>query len=106
MRVQQAIEEKIRASLAPMHLQVINESHKHNVPADSESHFKLVIVSGGFEGKSLLQRHQAVNALLEEELKRDIHALSMETLTAGEWEDRNGRTASTPPCLGGSKADT
>ncbi len=106
MTVQQTIEEKITASLAPTHLQVVNESYKHNVPAGSESHFKLVIVSGGFEGKSLLQRHQAVNAILQEELKRHIHALSMETLTAGEWQERNGRTASTPPCLGGSKADT
>ncbi len=106
MTVQQTIEEKITASLAPTHLQVVNESYKHNVPAGSESHFKLVIVSGGFEGKSLLQRHQAVNAILQEELKRHIHALSMETLTAGEWQERNGRTAATPPCLGGSKADT
>ncbi len=106
MTVQQTIEVKITASLAPTHLQVVNESYKHNVPAGSESHFKLVIVSGGFEGKSLLQRHQAVNAILQEELKRHIHALSMETLTAGEWQERNGRTAPTPPCLGGSKADT
>ncbi len=106
MTMQQTIEEKITASLAPVHLRVVNESYKHNVPAGSESHFKVVIVCGGFEGKSLLQRHQAVNAILQEELKRDIHALSMETLTAGEWEDRNGRTAATPPCLGGGKADT
>ncbi len=106
MTVQQTIEEKITASLAPVHLQVVNESQKQNVPVGSESHYKVVIVCGGFEGKSLLQRHQAVNAILQEELKGAIHALSMETLTAGEWEDRNGRTASTPPCLGGSKADT
>ncbi len=106
MTVQQTIEEKITASLATVHLQVVNESYKPNVPAGSESHFKVVIVCGGFEGKSLLQRHQAVNAILQEELKRDIHALSMETLTAGEWEDRIGRTTSMPPCLGGGKADT
>ncbi len=106
MTVQQTIEEKITASLAPVHLQVVNESHMHNVPAGSESHFKVVIVCGGFEGKSLLQRHQAVNAILQDELKHHIHALSMETLTAGEWEDRNGQTAPTPPCLGGGKADT
>lgn len=106
MTVQRTIEEKITASLAPVHLEVVNESHKHNVPAGSQSHFKVVIVCGGFEGKSLLQRHQAVNAILADELKRDIHALSMETLTAGEWQDRNGRTAPTPPCLGGGKAKT
>lgn len=106
MTVQRTIEEKITASLAPVHLEVVNESHKHNVPAGSQSHFKVVIVCGGFEGKSLLQRHQAVNAILADELKRDIHALSMETLTAGEWQDRHGRTAPTPPCLGGGKAKT
>jgi len=103
--MQRTIEEKIRTSLAPTHLQVINESHRHSVPEGSESHFKLVIVAGGFEGQSLVRRHQTVNAILEEELKRDIHALSMETLTVREWEERHGRTAPTPPCLGGSKAD-
>ena len=53
MSVQQRIETKIRTALAPSHLEVINESHKHSVPPGSESHFKLVIVSPTFEGKPL-----------------------------------------------------
>lgn len=105
MTVQQTIESKIRTSLSPTHLQVINESHMHSVPPGSESHFKLVIVSDEFEGKALVRRHQLVNGILTQELKEDIHALSMETHTVTEWRRRGGRTAESPPCLGGSKAD-
>ena len=104
MNVQQTIESKITASLAPTHLRVIDESHMHSVPPGAQSHFKLVIVSDAFEGRPLVRRHQMVNGVLADELKERIHALSMETLTASEWRERGGRTADTPPCLGGGKA--
>ena len=106
MTVQQTIVTKIRVSLSPTHLEVANESHMHSVPPGSESHFKLVIVSDAFEGKPLVRRHQLVNGILAKELNDDIHALSMETLTAEEWRRRGGRTADSPPCLGGSNADS
>ena len=32
-------------SLAPEHLELVNESHMHSVPPGSESHFKAVVVS-------------------------------------------------------------
>ncbi len=105
MTVQQNIEEKIQASLTPSYLDVINESHMHSVPPGSESHFKLVIVSDRFEGVSRVKRHQTVNAILEKEISEDIHALSMETLTPGEWQARQGRTLDSPACLGGGKAE-
>ena len=104
MTVQRSIERKIGASLTPSHLEVINESHMHSVPPGSESHFKLVIVSPAFEDLSLVQRHQKVNRILSDELKGRIHALSMETLTAAEWERRSGKTMASPLCHGGSKA--
>ncbi len=103
--VQQTIESKIKASLSPMHLRVVNESHMHSVPPGSESHFKLVIVTEAFEGEPRIRRHQLVHAILARELKENIHALSMETLTPAEWRHREGRTSESPPCLGGSKAD-
>jgi BolA protein len=103
--VQQTIEAKIIESLAPAHLEVINESHMHSVPPGSESHFKLVIVSEQFEGKPLVRRHRAVNAILEQELANDIHALSLQTMTAAEWERRGGVAPSSPVCLGGGKTD-
>ena len=105
MTMQQTIERKIQSALTPAHLDVINESHMHSVPPGSESHFKLVVVSDAFEGKSLVQRHQAVNGILSDELKGGIHALSMETLTAPEWRQRDGRTMDSPACHGGDKKD-
>ena len=105
MTVQQNIEEKIQALLTPTYLDVLNESHMHSVPPGSESHFKLVIVSAKFENQSRLQRHQKVNEILAKELKDDLHALSMETHTTQEWEQRGGKTLESPLCHGGSKAD-
>ena len=105
MTVHQTIEQKVQAGLTPSHLDVINESHMHNVPPGSESHFKLVIVSPAFEDLSLVQRHQKVNGILAKELKEDIHALSMETHTEQEWEQRSGRNMASPQCHGGKKAE-
>jgi BolA family transcriptional regulator, general stress-responsive regulator len=103
--MQRTIETKISAALKPSHLEVLNESHMHSVPPGSESHFKLVIVSNAFDDLSLVQRHQKVNRVLADELKDDIHALSMETLTDAEWRRRGGKTLASPPCHGGSKAE-
>ena len=81
----------------------MNESHMHNVPSGSESHFKVVIVSNVFDGIRLIGRHQKVNQLLAEELKTSIHALSMETYTEKEWVERNQKSKISPLCLGGEK---
>ena len=105
MSVQANIEEKLRILLAPSHLQVINESHMHNVPPGSESHFKVVVVSERFDGMPRVRRHQTVNEILRDELATRIHALSMSTLTAGEWTARKGQTLDSPACLGGGKHD-
>ena len=105
MTVAETIEAKLRSSLAPTHLDVVNESHMHSVPPGSESHFKVVIVSDQFDGLPLVRRHQTVNRILETELREHVHALSMQTLTAAEWTRRGGATMASPPCLGGSKAD-
>lgn len=105
MSVQDTITRKLQQAFQPAHLDVLNESHMHNVPPGSESHFKVVLVADSFEGRRLVQRHQAVNAILKDELAGTIHALSMETLTPGEWQDRGGSLRASPPCHGGSKAD-
>ena len=49
-------------------------------------HWYATIVSAEFEGKRLIQRHQRVYAPLGAKLPNDeVHALSMKTLTPGEW---------------------
>ncbi len=47
-------------------------------------HWKASIVSAGFEGKSLIQRHRLVMAALAEEMKGPIHALTLDVRTPGE----------------------
>ena len=102
MNMQQTITSKLEKALSPQHLEVINESHMHNVPEGSESHFKLVIVSDDFKDKMLLARHRLVNKVLEEELKGSIHALALHTMTMEEWFEK-GKAAESPPCEGGGK---
>ena len=91
--------------LAPIRLDVVNESHMHNVPAGSESHFKLVIVSDAFAENALIARHRMVNKLLAEQLSGGVHALSMHTYTTQEWAARGGEVPQSPPCLGGKASE-
>ena len=51
-----------------------------------------------------MQRHQAVYAILADEVRNHIHALGLQTLTPGEWQTDQARNES-PECLGGSKAE-
>lgn len=102
MIVQQRIETKLKAALAPSHLEVINESHMHNVPKGSETHFKLVIVSSRFEGMSAVKRHQLVYAVLSDEVKPGgVHALAITSRSPSEWAARPEPNLS-PACLGGN----
>ena len=49
-------------------------------------HWYATIVSAEFEGKRLIQRHQRVYATLGAKIQNDeVHALSMKTLTPGDW---------------------
>ncbi|MDJ0738191.1 MAG: BolA/IbaG family iron-sulfur metabolism protein [Gammaproteobacteria bacterium] len=104
MQMQQQIEQRLRDSFAPLHLEVDNESHMHNVPEGSESHFRVVVVSAQFDGKALLQRHRAVNGVLAEQLAGGIHALALHTMTPEEWFAKGGDAPASPPCLGGDKS--
>ena len=47
-------------------------------------HWKAVIVSDAFRGKNLLTRQRMINAVLAQELRGPIHALSMDVLTREE----------------------
>ena len=104
MQVQRKIEQKLREGFEPLHLEVANESHMHNVPEGSESHFKIIAASSAFEGMSLLARHRMVNQLLAHELANGVHALTMHTMTPEEWFKKGGAVPESPPCMGGSES--
>ena len=101
MSVQQTIEEKLAAALEPQHLEVLNESGNHNVPAGSESHFKVVLASAAFEGKPMLTRHRMVYAALQVELDGPVHALALHTYTPQQWQSLSGEAPTSPDCRGG-----
>ena len=62
------IEEKLVAELNLDHIEVLNESSNHNVPAGSESHCKVVLVADNVQDKPLLIRNWPVNRMLAETL--------------------------------------
>lgn len=101
MSIEDDIISKLQTVLNPQHLEVINESHMHNVPPGSESHFKVIAVSEAFAGLMLLARHRIINQALKEELAGPIHALSLHTMTPDEWAEKARHPP--PPCMGGGK---
>jgi BolA protein len=82
--------ERIRAALqalAPVELQVIDESHKHaghEGARDGRGHFAVEIVSQAFAGLAPLARHRRVYAALGDMMQTDIHALSIQARTPAE----------------------
>lgn len=97
MPVQQQIESKLETALSPVLLEVANESHMHNVPADAETHFKVTIVSDVFAGSRPVSRHQQVYKILAEELKAGVHALAIHAYTPQEWSAK-AQSPDSPPC--------
>ena len=70
-----SIEDSIRAALACTHLEVKGDG----------AHFEALVVSPAFEGLNRVRRHQLVYAALGDRMRSEIHALSMRTLSHGEW---------------------
>lgn len=103
MTVQTAIENKIVEAFDPVHYQVFNESFMHSVPPNSETHFKVVVVSGAFDGKRSVGRHQLVYKLLAQEIAGPVHALSLHTYTEEEWLKLGSDVPNSPDCMGKNK---
>ena len=87
--------DRIRAALTgglnPLALEVENESHLHAGHAGASSradggitHLRVRAVSAAFAGKSRVDRHRMVNALLAGEIARGLHALAIEAKAPGE----------------------
>ena len=80
---------RIRAalqSLAPVELELVDESHKHVGHAgarDGRGHFALRIASEAFRGMAPVARHRAVYEALGDLMQTDIHALSIDARVPG-----------------------
>lgn len=82
-----AIRAAIEAALAPVSLEIEDESHRHAGhagAADGRGHFRVEVVSDAFAGMSPIARHRAVYAAVGTLMETDIHALAIRALTPAE----------------------
>jgi BolA family transcriptional regulator, general stress-responsive regulator len=88
MSVEAKIREALMTALRPTRVDVVNESELHaghrSSPGSGESHFRVLVVSERFQGKSRIERHRMVNEALATELREGVHALAIKALAPGE----------------------
>lgn len=86
---------KLEAEFGPeVEINIRNDSSKHAHHAamaaqgggNGETHFYVHVISDKFTGLTQIKRHRAVNALLNAEFERGLHALSLRTKT---WAEEN-----------------
>lgn len=100
------LRKQIEAAFNPEYYELENESHSHSVPANSETHFRLLVVASVFEGKTRIDRSRMINDLVKDEMSRGLHALSQRTMTPSEWDKvKDTFEMVSPACRGGSKRD-
>lgn len=82
-----AIRAAIESALAPVSLEIEDESHKHAGHAgarDGRGHFRVDVVSNAFAGMTPIARHRAVYAAMGDLMETDIHALAIRARTPDE----------------------
>lgn len=91
MTVKDRIAAGLTEALHPETLAVLDESHQHAGHMGSrdagETHFRVRITAEAFAGKSRIDRHRMIHALLADEMRPDgVHALAIEARAPGEPE--------------------
>lgn len=90
MRIAERIERKLREALDPHRLELADDSDKHEGHSGwqpgGETHFRLLIVSEAFSGRTRVERQRMVYDILREELRERVHALQL--TTKAPHEDR------------------
>jgi BolA protein len=80
--IRQKLEEALKTDL----IEIIDHSAAHAGHAGNKGggHYNVTIVSEQFEGKTLVQRHQLIYAIMGDMMKEEIHALGINALTPTE----------------------
>ncbi len=90
MSVRETITDKLTAALAPIRLEVEDDSESHRGHGGwregGETHFNVLAVAAVFEGKSRVARQRLVLDALASEMVGTVHALSMRCQTPSEAE--------------------
>jgi BolA protein len=77
----------LESAFEPESLDVEDDSARHAGHAGAKSglgHFNVSIVSAHFNGMKMLARHRAVYTALDDMMKTDIHALSIDAIASDE----------------------
>ena len=79
----QQLDQRLRETLQPIKLEVVDESFQHNghVGANGTgvgTHFRVRITSHLFTGKSAVMRHRLVYDALQDFIDQGLHALAIE----------------------------
>jgi BolA protein len=84
-----AITDTLNEAFDPETLGVEDEGHLHEGhegARDGRGHFRVLIISNAFDGKSLLERHRMVYKALGEMMRLDIHALAIDAWAPDELD--------------------
>jgi BolA protein len=88
MLVRDTMTRKLNDAFAPESIDVVDESHLHEGHAGhrpgGQSHFRVYIVSQAFAGKSRIDRHRMINAVLADDLAGGVHALAIHATAPDE----------------------
>lgn len=93
--MEEKIKEKLTIAFNPEKLILVNQSHLHANHAAmqerdkekrADTHFKVLIVSAKFTSLTKVARHRWVYQVLQDELKGDMHALSVAAYSPEEYK--------------------
>jgi BolA protein len=94
MHTRDLLLDKLTQALAPVEIDVIDDSAKHRGHAGAAGgggHFQVRVVAAAFEGKSLVARHRMIYDVLAAEMKGAVHALAIDARTPAEAASAPGR---------------
>ena len=84
MSVSTTIKKKLVEAFEPTRIDVIDESHLHaghvGARPEGETHFRIIISSDFFSGKTRIEKQRKIYKVLVDELSGPVHALSIETI--------------------------
>jgi BolA protein len=81
------IQALLELAFEPESLNIEDDSARHAGHEGAKSglgHFNVSIVSAHFNGMKMLARHRSVYAALDDMMKTDIHALSIDAIASDE----------------------
>ena len=73
------IKDKIEKELSGAEVEVYDKSAEHAEHNVTGGHFAVKVSYNGFKGKNMIEQHQMIYKILEEEMKEEVHALQLTT---------------------------